>query len=126
MTFKTFRPVQFCAAPDSETLVVTVLGGLAMSQISLNHILSARLEFHLTRVLVHVTITATNGSISLCSHTIVRTRLGSIATTAIMGQLHPFLTIFHHEIAEIDVGSAIISTDHVWLLVTMMLAVGQT
>ena len=103
-----------------------MLGGLAVSQVGLDHILSARLQFHLTRVLVHVTVAATNGTVPLRSHAVVRTRLCRIATPAIMGQLHPFLAVFHHEIAEIDVGPPVISTNHVWLLVAMVIAVGQT
>ena len=103
-----------------------MLRGLTVSQVGLDHILSARLQFHLTRVLVHVTIAPANGSVSLGSYTVFRTRLCPIATPAIMGQLHPFLAVFHHEIAEIDVGSPVISTNHVWLLVAMVIAVGQT
>ena len=102
---------------------------LAMSQICSHHILTTCLLSHLTRVIIHVTVTATDGSISLSSNTRVWTRftwLSWVATAAIVRQFHTLHTVLDHEIAEVDVGSAVIATDHVRRLVTMVITVGQT
>ena len=117
--------------PDSEALVVAVLGCLAVCKVCPDHALAAGASLHLAGVAVHITIAAAHGPIPLRRDAVAGAVLGDgllrgVGAAAVVGELHPLLAVLDHEVAEVDVGPPVIAAHQVWRLVAVMIAVCQT
>ena len=103
-----------------------MLGGLAVAGISLDHPLATGPLSHQTGVGVNIPVTPTHRTVSLRPQAAGRTGLRPVTAGPVVRELHPLQTVLHHEVAVVDVGPAVSAADHVGVLVTVVLAIGQT
>ena len=99
--------------PDFEALVVAVLGGEAVAGVRPHHALAARVPPHVARAGVHVTVAAAHGPVPLgpgAGGGAAGGRvLGAVGAAAVVGELHPLAAVLDHEVAEVDVGAAVVT-----------------
>ena len=107
-----------------------MFGCLTVPEVRPHHTLAARASFHLARVAVHVAVAAAHGPVPLgpgAGGGAAGGRvLGAVGAAAVVGELHPLAAVLDHEVAEVDVGPPVVAAHHVWRLVAVVLAVGQT
>ena len=108
-----------------------MFGCLTVPEVRPHHTLAARASLHLARVAVHVAVAPAHGPVPLGRDAVAGAVLGGrllrgVGAAAVVGELHALLAVLDHEVAEVDVGPPVVATHHVWRLVAVVLAVGQT
>ena len=112
--------------PDPEALVVAVFGCLTVSVVGSHHPLATGGLLHHTRVGVDVSIAPAHGTVSIGPDTGLGTDLRPVTAGTVVRELHPLQTVLHHQVAEVDVSPGVSAADHVRVLVTVVLTIGQS
>ena len=103
-----------------------MFGCLAVAGVGLHHPLATGSLSHQTGVGVDIAVTPTHRAVPLGSLAAGRTRLRPVTAGPVVRELHPLQTVLHHEVAVVDVGPPVGAADHVGVLVTVVLTIGQT
>ena len=103
-----------------------MFGCLAVPGVGLHHPLATGPLAHQTGVRVDIAVTPAHRAVPLSPQAAGRTSLRPVTAGPVVGELHPLETVLHHEVAVVDVRPAVSAADHVRVLVTVVLTIGQT